>query len=156
MAEALGNGVPIGACLARNKAAEVLWAGNHGSTFGGNPLACSAAIAVLDTLSRSNLIADAEHKGELIAGQIRKKTNNNPHIVAIRHLGLMISIELDFPCGSLVGQALAKGLLINVTADNTIRLLPPLIINEQQIELLTDILAAVIQENTSDNFYHAA
>lgn len=148
MAKALGNGVPIGACLARGKAAEVLTAGNHGSTFGGNPLACSAALAVLDTLADSDLIGDAERKGQQICSQIADKTVGNPHIVVIRHLGLMIGIELDRPCGELVGQALAKGLLINVTADNTIRLLPPLVIDEQQIVMLTDILSALIQEYT--------
>lgn len=148
MAKALGNGVPIGACLARGKAAEVLTAGNHGSTFGGNPLACSAALAVLDTLADSDLIGDAERKGQQICSQIADKTVGNPHIATIRHLGLMIGIELDRPCGELVGQALAKGLLINVTADNTIRLLPPLVIDEQQIVMLTDILSALIQEYT--------
>jgi acetylornithine aminotransferase len=148
MAKALGNGVPIGACLARGKAAEILTAGNHGSTFGGNPLACSAALAVLDTLTNSGLIGDADRKGRLICSTITEKTAGNPHIVAIRHLGLMVGIELDRPCGELVGQALAKGLLINVTADNTIRLLPPLLIDDQQIVLLTDILSALIQEFT--------
>ncbi len=148
MAKALGNGVPIGACLARGKAAEVLTAGYHGSTFGGNPLACSAALAVLATLEDSNLINDVERKGQQICEQIGEKTAGNPHIVTIRHLGLMIGIELDRPCGELVGKALAKGLLINVTADNTIRLLPPLLIDDQQIVMLTDILSALIQEYT--------
>lgn len=148
MAKALGNGVPIGACLARGKAAEVLTAGNHGSTFGGNPLACSATLAVLSTLDDGQLIADVERKGQLITSRIGEKTAGNPHIVAIRHLGLMIGIELDRPCGELVGKALAKGLLINVTADNTIRLLPPLLIDDSQIAMLTDILSELIQEYT--------
>jgi acetylornithine aminotransferase len=149
MAKALGNGVPIGACLARGEAAQVLTAGNHGSTFGGNPLACSAALAVLDTLSSSDLISEAQYKGEKICAQIKTKTANNPHIVAIRHLGLMIGIEMDRPCTELVGQALAQGLLINVTADSVIRLLPPLLIEDTQIEQLTDTLAALIQELTA-------
>ncbi len=156
MAKALGNGMPIGACLARNKAANILTAGSHGSTFGGNPLACSAAIAVLDTLTRHSLIGNVEDKGQKIAKQISFKTFGNPHILNIRHIGLMIGIEMDYACGELVGKALNKGLLINVTADNVIRLLPPLIIDDQQIELLTDILAAVIQENTSSDVTHAA
>ncbi len=146
MAKALGNGVPIGACLARGEAAQVLTAGNHGSTFGGNPLACSAALAVLDTLSSSGLIAEASAKGRQICEQIRSKTTNNPHIIDIRHLGLMIGIELDRPCTELVGMALARGLLINVTADCVIRLLPPLLIEDTQIEQLTTTLAALIQE----------
>jgi len=155
MAKALGNGVPIGACLAQGKAASVLSAGNHGSTFGGNPLACSAALAVLDTLGKSSLIADAESKGQLLCAQIASKTADNQHIVSIRHLGLMIGIELDAPCGELVSQALAKGLLINVTADNVIRLLPPLLIDAKQIDLLTDILAVLIQEHTNVHTNHA-
>jgi acetylornithine aminotransferase len=148
MAKALGNGVPIGACLARGQAARVLSAGSHGSTFGGNPLACSAALAVLETLDGSDLIAGAEAKGALIVRQIAAKTAGNAHIASIRNLGLMIGVELDYPCGELVGKALTQGLLINVTADNVIRLLPPLLIDEAQIDTLTDILAAVIQEYT--------
>jgi acetylornithine/N-succinyldiaminopimelate aminotransferase len=148
MAKALGNGVPVGACLASGKAAAVLTAGNHGSTFGGNPLACSAVLAVLNTLSDSELIANAKIKGQQICDQITEKTAGNPHIKQIRHLGLMIGVELDRPCGELVGKALAQGLLINVTADNTIRLLPPLLIDEQQIVFLTDTLSVLIQEFT--------
>ncbi len=148
LAKALGNGVPIGACLARGKAAEVLTAGNHGSTFGGNPLACSAALAVLDTLCAGNLIADAQRKGGLICDGILQTVAGNPHVIEIRHLGLMIGIELDQACGALVGKALDKGLLINVTADNTIRLLPPLLISDEQIAELTETLSALIQEFT--------
>ena len=130
LAKALGNGVPIGACMAHGKAADILKAGNHGSTFGGNPLACSAALAVLDTLHSTQLIADAERKGQAICAAIASLTQQNPHIASIRHKGLMIGIELDAPCGELVGKALKQGLLINVTADSTIRLLPPLSIDD--------------------------
>ncbi|CAD6878618.1 Acetylornithine aminotransferase (EC 2.6.1.11) [Methylomonas albis] len=146
MAKALGNGVPIGACLARGKAADVLQAGNHGSTFGGNPLACSAALAVLETLTSGTLIADVQTKGKRICQLFTDALADNPHIVDIRHKGLMIGIELDRPCGELVGKALAQGLLINVTADCTIRLLPPLIIDDAQILTLTETLLALIQE----------
>ncbi|WFP50946.1 acetylornithine transaminase [Methylomonas sp. EFPC3] len=146
MAKALGNGVPIGACLARGQAAEVLTAGNHGSTFGGNPLACSAALAVLETLTGSGLIEQAAEKGEKIQTALKLALAGNPHIVSIRNKGLMIGVELDRPCGELVGIALAHGLLINVTADNTIRLLPPLIIDDAQITTLTETLAALIQD----------
>ena len=149
LAKALGNGLPIGACMAHGKAAEVLTAGNHGSTFGGNPLACSAALAVLDILSTSSLIEDALRKGQSISDGIAQHTSGNPHVVSIRHKGLMIGIELDRACGELVGKALDKGLLINVTADNTIRLLPPLLISDEQITLLTTTLSALIQEFTS-------
>ncbi|AEG00947.1 acetylornithine transaminase [Methylomonas methanica] len=147
LAKALGNGVPIGACMARGKAAAILTAGNHGSTFGGNPLACSAALAVLDTLCSTDLIADADRKGKRICDAVTRQLEGNPHIVSIRHLGLMIGIELDAPCGELVGKALEQGLLINVTADNTIRLLPPLLIDDAQIDLLTETLSALIKEH---------
>ncbi len=148
LAKALGNGVPIGACLASGKAASVLTAGNHGSTFGGNPLACSAALAVLDTLTHSDWVQQAEIKGAQICNAIAEQTAGNPHVVSIRHKGLMIGIELDKPCGALVGMALQKHLLINVTADNTIRLLPPLVIDDRQIAQLTDTLSALIQAFT--------
>jgi acetylornithine aminotransferase len=148
LAKALGNGVPIGACMAQGKAANILTAGNHGSTFGGNPLACSAAMAVINTLRTSELVANAEHKGKLICAAISHLTSNNPHVVSIRHKGLMIGIELSTPCGELVGKALDKGLLINVTADNTIRLLPPLVIDDAQIDQLISTLSALIQEHT--------
>lgn len=148
LAKALGNGVPIGACMAHGKAAAILTAGNHGSTFGGNPLACSAALAVLDTLSNTSLIADADIKGKRICDTMARQLEGNQHIVAIRHQGLMIGIELDAPCGELVGKALEKGLLINVTADSTIRLLPPLLIDDAQIDLLTETLSALIKEHS--------
>ena len=149
LAKALGNGVPIGACLAHGRAVDVFISGTHGSTFGGNPLACSAALAVLDTLSEGNLIAQAAQKGDAIAKAFNDKLKDNPHIVNIRHLGLMIGIELDQPCGGLVTRALEAGLLINVTQEKVIRLLPPIIIDAQQINQLVDTLSALIQELTA-------
>ncbi|MGR9044053.1 MAG: acetylornithine/succinylornithine family transaminase [Gammaproteobacteria bacterium] len=149
LAKALGNGVPIGACLAKGKAAEVLTAGTHGSTFGGNPLACSAALAVLTTLDQENLIEQAELKGKQIADDLTTRLQDNAHVIAIRHLGMMIGIELDSPCTGLVAQALTKGLLINVTNDTTIRLLPPLIMTPEQIDSLVSILSTAIQEHTA-------
>jgi len=144
LAKALGNGVPIGACLSHGKAAAVLTAGNHGSTFGGNPLACSAALAVLHELSSTDLIAEARRKGQQIHDRLAHSLADNRHVVTIRHKGLMIGIELDTPCSTLVAQALEKNLLINVTADNVIRLLPPLIIDDEQIAFLTDTLSSLI------------
>ncbi len=144
LAKALGNGVPIGACLARGKAAQVLTAGSHGSTFGGNPLACSAALAVLATLDADNLIEAAARKGQAIHQGFSARLQGQPHIVDIRHKGMMIGIELDSPCAELVGQALQAGLLINVTNERTIRLLPPLIMDEAQIQLLIDTLSPLI------------
>lgn len=149
LAKALGNGVPIGACLARGKAATILTAGNHGSTFGGNPLACSAALAVLATLDKENLIEQATQKGQLIADGLKTKLQANPHLVDIRHKGMMIGVELDKPCGELVQLALQQQLLINVTNEKTIRLLPPLVIDAEQIQQLVNTLAALIQEYTN-------
>ena len=148
MAKALGNGVPIGACLARGKAAELLTAGAHGSTFGGNPLACSAALAVIAVLDEDNLIEQAEQKGNAICSGFTENLQKNTHIVDIRHKGLMIGIELDKPCTDLVKLALQQHLLINVTNETTIRLLPPLIIDKQQINMLIDILSTLINEFT--------
>jgi len=148
LAKALGNGVPIGACLARGKAAQLLTAGNHGSTFGGNPLACSAALAVLATLDKENLIEQAQQKGQAICAGFIEHLKSNKHVVDIRNKGLMIGIELDSPCAELVKSALQQRLLINVTNETTIRLLPPLIIDEQQIKLLVETLSTLITEYT--------
>lgn len=148
LAKALGNGVPIGACLARGKAAQLLTAGNHGSTFGGNPLACSAALAVLATLDEENLIEQVQRKGETICAGFIEHLQGNKHVVDIRNKGLMIGIELDNPCAELVKSALQQHLLINVTNETTIRLLPPLIIDEQQIKLLVETLSTLITEYT--------
>ena len=149
LAKALGNGVPIGACLAHGKAAQLLSAGMHGSTFGGNPLACSAALAVLATLEQEHLIDQVEHKGKSICDGFSENLQGNPHVVDIRHKGLMIGIELDYPCADLVKAALDQGLLINVTNEKTIRLLPPLIIDEQQINQLVATLSRLITEQTA-------
>ncbi|NOQ76444.1 MAG: acetylornithine transaminase [Methylococcaceae bacterium] len=149
VAKALGNGVPIGACLARGEAATLLTAGKHGSTFGGNPLACSAALAVLETIDKDSIIEQVESKGSQICNSFINKLKNNPSVSNIRNKGLMIGIDLAFPCAELVNTAQEHGLLINVTADKTIRLLPPLIINSEQIELLTETLSQLIQKFTT-------
>ena len=149
LAKALGNGVPIGACLARGKAATLLTAGKHGSTFGGNPLACSAALAVLETLDNENIVEQVESKGTEICSKFTDKFKDNQEVINIRNKGLMIAIDLSIPCVELVGIAQDKGLLINVTAESTIRLLPPLIINSEQIDMLTDTLSELIQEFTN-------
>ncbi len=148
LAKALGNGVPIGACLARGIAAETLTAGKHASTFGGNPLACAAAQAVLKTLREENLADRARILGSLIAKNLRAKFDGNPHVIEVRNKGLMIGIQLDKPCGRLVGLALEQGLLINVTAETTIRLLPPLIFTDEQAQLLVEQLAGIVNAYT--------
>ena len=144
LAKGLANGVPIGACLARGVAATVLGPGSHGSTFGGNPLACRAASAVLQTLEDEGLVHRAARLGDQLKTGFRQALARQPGVRDIRGLGLMIGIELDRPCAELVGQALAAGLLINVTADRVIRLLPPLILERDQVELLVDQLARLI------------
>ena len=144
LAKALGNGVPIGACLARATAAETLTVGKHASTFGGNPLACAAAQAVLKTLREENLVEHARILGSAIAKHLRAALSGNPHLIEVRNKGLMIGIQLDKPCGALVGLALEQGLLINVTAQTTIRLLPPLILTDEQAQLLVGQLSGIV------------
>ncbi|MGZ8194679.1 MAG: acetylornithine transaminase [Methylosarcina sp.] len=148
LAKALGNGVPIGACLAYGKAANILTPGAHGSTFGGNLLACSAALAVLETLDNEQVIDRVEDKGRAIQSGFRDRLQGNSHVVDIRRKGLMIGIELDLPCAELMTLALKRGLLINVTNERTIRLLPPLVIDEHQIDFLIATLSALIEEYT--------
>ncbi|MBK8639178.1 MAG: aspartate aminotransferase family protein [Chromatiaceae bacterium] len=144
LAKGLANGVPIGACLARGVAATVLGPGSHGSTFGGNALACRAASVVLEILERDHLVDRAARLGKQLQASFRQALARQPGVRDIRGLGLMIGIELDRPCAELVGQALAAGLLINVTAERVIRLLPPLILERDQVELLVDQLARLI------------
>jgi acetylornithine aminotransferase len=144
LAKGLGNGVPIGACLARGAAAEVLGPGSHGSTFGGNPLACRAAQAVIETIEREGLIKRAADMGEYLLAGFRGALAGHPGVTEIRGLGLMLGIELDRPCGDLVGQALEAGLLINVTAERVIRLLPPLILQQPEADRLVDGLSQLI------------
>jgi acetylornithine/N-succinyldiaminopimelate aminotransferase len=144
LAKGLANGVPIGACLARGVAATVLGPGSHGSTFGGNPLACRAASVVLETLESEGLVDRATDLGNQIKTGFRQALARQPGVRDIRGLGLMIGIELDRPCAELVGQALEAGLLINVTAERVIRLLPPLILERDQVALLVDRLARLI------------
>lgn len=146
LAKALGNGVPIGACLARNQAAEIFQPGNHGSTFGGNPLACSAALAVLQTLQQKKLDEQAVRMGERIQSGLKHALQNLSGVRQVRGKGLMMGVELDRPCGELVTMALARGLLINVTADSVIRLLPPLIISEAEADQIIDGVTSVIDE----------
>jgi acetylornithine aminotransferase len=143
-AKGLGNGVPIGACLARGEAARVFHAGNHGSTFGGNPLACAAALSVLDTLVADELCANAARMGERLVEGLRSRLGGMPGVVEVRGRGLMVGIETREPCGHLVQAALERGLLINVTADSVIRLLPPLVIGAAEVDQIVDTLAALL------------
>ncbi len=146
-AKGLGNGMPIGACLARGDAARVFAPGNHGSTFGGNLLACAAALAVLDTLESEGLFERAALLGERIVAGLEEALAGDNNVTEIRGKGLMIAVELNEPCGSLVAQALDKGLLLNVTRDNVVRLLPPLTLSDAEADELVRRVAAVIQSS---------
>lgn len=144
-AKALGNGVPIGACLARGLAAEMLAPGKHGSTFGGNPLACRAALAVLDVMERERLAERAARLGERFMARLGERVAGNRHVLAIRGRGLMLGIELDVPAGPVKELALERGVLLNVTRERTIRLLPPLVIEEADLDSLADLLAELLE-----------
>lgn len=143
-AKGLGNGMPIGACLATGKASQLFTPGAHGSTFGGNPLVCATALQVLKTIDEDALLANARNMGELIVTQLKTKLSNESLIKDIRGKGLMIGIELKQECAEIVDIALEKNLLINVTAGNVIRILPPLIVNEDQVNLIANTLCECI------------
>jgi acetylornithine aminotransferase len=146
LAKGLGSGVPIGACLAAGKAAGTFKPGNHGSTFGGNPLACTAALTTLEIMEHDKLLAHATAIGDFLMQGFRERFRQVPGVVSIRGQGLMIGIELNKPCGDLVRRALAHGLLTNVTADNVIRLLPALIFTQAEAQQLLDILCPLVIE----------
>jgi len=145
LAKGLANGVPIGACLARGSVAPLFKPGQHGSTFGGNPLACRAALAVLETLEKESLIEKAAETGHYLQERLRKNLRGLAHVVDIRGQGLMIGIELDIPCRALLMQAAEKGLLINVANERVIRLLPALILTHAQADQISAILYDVIK-----------
>jgi acetylornithine aminotransferase len=150
LAKGLGSGVPIGACLAAGRAAGIFGPGNHGSTFGGNPLACTAALETLKVIEEDGLLGHAAGIGELIRARLAAGLAECGGVVAIRGQGLMIGVELDRPCAVLVGQALEAGLLINVTAERVVRLLPPLVISEQEALLLVDGVLPLIKAFLKD------
>ena len=137
LAKGLGSGVPVGACVVGGRAKGVFKPGNHGSTFGGNPLAMTAVVATIDTIKEEGLLANAARVGEVIRGGLPRRDG----VVEVRGMGLMIGVELARPCGELVRQALDAGLVINVTADNVVRMLPPLVMNEAEArEVLARLL----------------
>ncbi len=144
LAKGMGSGVPVGACLAAGKVTGTFKPGNHGSTFGGNPLACVAVLTTLDVIQQDRLVANAATVGSLIQQELRTRLTKVAGVVDIRGQGLIIGIELDRPCGDLVNQALAQGLLISVTAENVIRLLPPLVLSSSEALQLLDKLCPLI------------
>ena len=145
LAKALGNGVPIGACLARGEAAELIRPGKHGSTFGGNPLASRAALAVLDVLEGQKLDRRAAQLGESMLDGFRAGLKGVKGVVAVRGLGMMFGIELDRDCAELVEMALSQHLLINVTSDNVVRILPPLIISDAEAAQIVDTVCRLVR-----------
>jgi acetylornithine/N-succinyldiaminopimelate aminotransferase len=145
LAKGLGNGIPIGACLARGKASQLFTPGSHGSTFGGNPLACRVACTVLQIIEEQGLLANAKHQGEQLLQRLRNELRGHRHIREIRGLGLMIGIELKTPLPDLAGLAAREqGLLINVTRGQTIRLLPPLVIDAEEVEMIVQALCRTL------------
>ena len=136
LAKSLGNGVPIGACLAKGIAAETFQPGNHGSTFGGNPLACRSALAVIDVIVQNSLVERASVLGERIVTGLLNNLKTNANVKEIRGIGLLIAIELHSPCKELVQKGLDAGIVINVAHDNRIRLLPPLILTDEEADLI--------------------
>lgn len=143
-AKGLGNGVPIGACLARGDAAVAFAPGNHGSTFGGNPLACAAANAVLDVIEAEGLLDRAAALGERIVGALRSRLKGCNGVREVRGKGLIIGIEMNDACGHLVAAGLAAGVLINVTRDNVVRLLPALSMTDEEADELVDRVVGVV------------
>ena len=146
----LGNGVPIGACLASGDAAQLMQPGNHGSTFGGNPLSCAAGLAVVNTIIDDGLEQRATALGDRIMSGLRTALANVDHVKEVRGMGCMIGIELDKPCKSLFAAAMDQGLIINITADSVVRLLPPLIMTDDEADQLVDILAPLIRDFKQD------
>ena len=146
LAKGLGNGVPIGACLARGKAAELFQPGNHGSTFGGNPLTCAAASAVVETITADKLCQRAAELGQRMLKAFEAELGSMSAVKSIRGKGLMLGIELDRDCPGLVAVALEKHCLINVTAGSVVRLLPPLIISDQQADKIVELVCQLIKD----------
>jgi acetylornithine/N-succinyldiaminopimelate aminotransferase len=146
LAKGLGSGVPIGACLARGVSAETFIPGKHGSTFGGNPLATTAGLTTLNVIADEKLRENAQKMGDLIHQEIKAALKDIPSVKVVRNAGLMVGIELDRPCSELVKMALEDKLLINVTAEKVVRLLPPLVINEAEAKELVARLTKLITQ----------
>ncbi|MEY2688443.1 MAG: hypothetical protein RL375_2641 [Pseudomonadota bacterium] len=145
LAKGLGSGVPIGAVVCGPRAANVFGPGNHGTTFGGNPLAMRAGVETLKIMEEDGLLANAERVGAHLRAALQREIGSLPGVVEIRGQGLMIGIELDRPCGDILRQAMEAGLLLSVTADTVIRLLPPLIIGTDQADRIVTLLAPLVR-----------
>ena len=146
LAKSLGNGVPIGVCLAAGTAAELLTPGSHGSTFGGNPLAAAAALTVIELMDEQKLAARAAELGTIMLARFKAELGGLKEVIEARGKGLMIGIELARPCAELVARALERRLLINVAAEKVVRLLPPLIISDAEMNEIVDVVCALIKD----------
>jgi acetylornithine aminotransferase len=144
LAKGLGSGVPIGAIVAGPKAANILQPGNHGSTFGGNPLAMRAGVETLAIMESEDLLANAITVGDYFVNALKEAFKAEAGVVSIRGRGLMVGVELNQPCGALVNQAAEVGLLISVTADSVIRMVPPLILTVEQAQTVVDLLKPLV------------
>jgi len=144
LAKGLGSGIPIGACVARGRAATVFGPGNHGTTFGGGPLACRAGLETLRVIEQDRLLDNAHARGQQLRTGLAQMLEGLPGVKSIRGQGLMVGIELDRPCGVLAARALDKKLLINVTQERVIRLLPPLIISPAEVDEIVARLCPLI------------
>jgi len=150
-AKGLGNGMPIGACMATKEVADLFAPGSHGSTFGGNPLACRAALATIETIETNKLVDNASKIGSYIVSSLQEKLSSNSYVKEVRGKGLMIGIEMTVPSGKLVDICLENKLLINVTAERVVRLLPPLIFDKNAADTMIEILTNCIKEFTATN-----
>jgi acetylornithine/N-succinyldiaminopimelate aminotransferase len=146
LAKGLGSGVAIGACLASGAAAHLFQPGRHGSTFGGSPFACTAALTTLDVIEQEGLLRNAAEMGEFMMNGLRARLEGVSGVTQVRGQGLMIGIELARPCGDLVQRALERGLLINVTQESVIRLLPALVIGRDQAGEVVDAVCALVRD----------
>jgi acetylornithine aminotransferase len=146
LAKGLGSGVPVGACVVGARAKGVFKPGNHGSTFGGNPLAMCAVVTTLDTMQDEGLLDNAVRVGDAIREGLAAALQDLPGVVEVRGMGMMIGVELDRPCGEIVTTALARGLVVNVTADSVIRILPPLVMNADEGRQVVERLAPIVRE----------
>jgi acetylornithine aminotransferase len=144
LAKSLGNGFPIGACLSARRAKDIFHVGNHGSTFGGNPLACAAALATLDALESEHIFENVNKLGPYLQQQLEHALKDIPQVKAVRGQGLLIGIEMDAPCRHLLAACAKEGLLISVTAEKVIRLAPPLILNEHDVDFIVKTLTRVL------------
>lgn len=149
VAKGLANGIPIGACLATNEVSALFQPGNHGSTFGGNPLACRTAVTTLKVVEEHKLWENAAKQGQRLLEGLKNKLRNNSHVLEVRGKGLMIGIALDKPCRDILALGLKKNLLFNITNETVIRLLPPLIIENEHVEIILNTLPELINDFTS-------